>query len=204
MTALIIIAAILALLLIILLIPLKLRLSFSEAFDHKVSYAGIKLLPKKGKPEEQKNEIQPEQTEQKQENLIKKLYRENDFSTFLKIVLDFLKTVFAKLKYILKHIKIRKLCLNVIIASDDAATTGINYGIVCSVLYTFLEILESAMNVELKKIDVNADFEAKKTSFSFSTVIMISPLYLIIAAAVIIKKYIQITNIEGSVSNERK
>ena len=204
MTALIIIGTIVLILLILLFLPLSLKLSFTEEFDYKLSYAGIKLHPEKKKANKELKTDTQLKNEEKPDNFIKSLYKDNSFPDFLKIVLEFVKTLFSQLKYLLKHIKIRKLSANIVVAAEDAAVCGINYGVVCSVLYTFLEFLESNVNLKFKKVDISADFEAKKPSFTFSAVIKISPLFLIVAAAVIAKKYIEITNIKGSALNERK
>ena len=200
MIALIIIGVFLLALFILLFLPLSLKISLSEEFNYKLTYFGIKIYPKKSR----QTPALDTSSEKEKNNLVKKLYKENSFPEFLKILIDALKTLLLELKYILKHIKIRKIEAQVTVAADDAAVCGINYGVVCSLLYTFLEFLESTINVAFKKVDVNADFQAKKPSFTFSAIIKISPLFLIIAAVAIAKKYIQLNNKEGSALNERK
>ncbi len=198
-----IVAAVFLLILTVLLIPLKLELSFIEDFEFRLKYAGFKILPRQNKTSELI--IQKTDGQQKQQgNFIKKLFDENDFPTFCKIILLFLKTVFIELKYILKHLKIRKLCTDITVASADAATTALHYGIVSTVFYNFLKFIDSITSLKPEKININSDFEKTKSSFSFSAEIRISPLFLLISEIVIINKYIQFTNREGSALNERK
>lgn len=204
MTALIIIGGIVFVLLILLLLPFNLKLSFSEKFDYQLTYAGIKIFPKKENTNKEFKTDSQLENDNKSDNFIKNLYEENSFPDFLKIVLEIVKILFSQLKYLLKHIKIRRLSANIVVAAEDAAVCGISYGIVCSVFYTFLEFLENNINVKFKKVDISADFEAKKPSFTFSMVIKISPLFSLVAAAAIARKYIEITNKKGSALNERK
>ncbi len=201
MTVIYIIIAIFLLVLTALLIPLKLELSYTEEFELKLKYAGFKISPKaKVDNEAHKTETKPKD----KENFIKKLFNENDFPVFWKKIVDFLNTIFTQLKFILRHLKINKLCTDITVASTDAATTAINYGLVCTAFYNLLKFIESIAKLKLKRINVNSDFEKTKSSFSFSAEILISPLFLLISAVVIFKKYTEFTNREGSALNERK
>lgn len=183
------------------LIPLKLQFSFIDDFDFKLKYAGIKLLPRQ-KDHPKSNTITTNNGENKQPNFFKRLYDENDFPNFCKIILSFLKNLFKELKYILKHIKVRKLFTDIVVASPDAAKTAIHYGIICTTFYNLLKYLDSITNIKIKKIDISSDFEKTKSSFNFSAEIKISPLFILISAIVIMKNYIQFTNREGSALDE--
>ncbi len=202
MIVLYILLAVFLLLLALLLLPLELKVEYLDEFNFKLTYIGITLINSK-KQQASKEQKSGENTK-KEENFFVRLFNEKPFPDFLKIIISLLKKVVSTLRYILKHIKIRKLSAKIIVASGDAATTGIYYGVVCATLYTFLEFLESNIDISFKKVDVNADFENNKSSVQFSSVIKISPLFLIIAAAVFSKYYLEITKKEGSASNERK
>ncbi len=203
MIVILIISAIILLILTALLIPLKLELQLTEKFEFKVKYAGFKILPKTKERTELKSQ-KIESEEKSKDNFIKKLFDDNDFPAFCRIIIDFLKTIFLQLKFILKHLSIKKLCVDITVASSDAATTAINYGLVCTAFYNLLKFVETLTNLKLKEINVNSDFEKTKSSFSFSAEISISPLYLLISAIVILKKYSKFTNREESALNERK
>ncbi len=199
----IIIASVLILILIALLIPLKLELLFSDDFKFKLKYAGIKILPKQKRKLDKKSDKADTQEKEK-DNFVKKLFDENDFPTFIKIMLDFLKTVFSQLKFIVRHIKVKKLSVDIIVASTDAAVTAISYGVVCTAFYNALKFAETLTKIKIKKINISSDFEKAKSSLGFGAEISISPLFLLISAVVVMKKYIEFTNREGSVNNERK
>ena len=204
MTVLYIILAVLILLITLLLLPLKLKLSLSEEFDFKLRYIGITLIDSKKKTEKSSEAESSGNKGKKEDNFFVRLFYEKPFPEFFKTVIGLIKKVLTALRYILKHVKIRKLRANIVVASSDAATTGIYYGIVCATLYTFLEFLESNMDIAFKKVDVNADFEGDKPSIKADAVIKISPLFIIITAVVFAKYYFEITKKEGSASNERK
>lgn len=199
MVVLYVVLAVFALLVALLLLPLKLKIEYNSELNFKLTYCGFNLLKSKTLSQSAANEGG---TKTEKEGYFAKLFREKTFPEFVKFIVQLLKNALSTLKYILKYIKIRKFKLSLTVASNDAATTGIYYGVVCATVYAFLEFLESNINLSFKKVDVSADFEATKPSFEFSTLIKIAPIFLIIAAITFSKKYIELTKNEGSVSNE--
>lgn len=201
MAALIIIAIIILIIAVLLFVPLKLKIALTEEFDFDLSYFGFKinLKPKEQtakSPEKSQNDLSSPNNAAKKDNFLKQLYREKEFSEFCSIIFDFLKTVLLKLKYVLKHTKVNQFDCNIKVASNDAAKTGIQYGIICTILYNFLEFLENIVALKIKNIKVNADFEDKKPEIKLLAEINIQPFYLIIAAIIVLKKYV---NIKGEV-----
>lgn len=197
MTVIYIIIAVVLLVLTALFVPLKLELQFSEKFEFKLKYACFKVLRKsqvKTGEKRQKSGTKPED----KETFIKKLFNENDFSVFCNKMFDFFKTIISQLKFILRHLAIKKFCTDITVASGDAATTAINYGLVCTAFYNLLKFIESITKLQLKEINIYSDFEKTKSSFSFSAEILISPMFLLISAVVIIKKYTEFIKREGS------
>lgn len=180
--------------------PLKLKVAFNNNFEYTLKYFGINLLkPKKPQKNTQAN---ISQNSAPKKGFIKELYETNSFSNFCKIMLDIVKTLFAELKFVLKHTKVNSLKGNILVATPDAATTGIEYGLVCTAVYGFLKFLEETVILKVKKININADFDKANSTFDFSATIKIQPFFLIIAAFIIIKKIILIK--KEVLNNERK
>ena len=94
-----------------------------------------------------------------------------------------------RLKRQFKHIAVRRLCLDIKVASEDAATTAIEYGAVCSAVYPALSFIDSIANVKMKSINVAADFNSDKPDFGFSVIIRARILFLIIMAFGVFSEY---------------
>ena len=188
-----VILGIFAVILALLFIPLNLFISFDEDFNAKITYFGFKINTNKSS----KKSVSSKNTEEKQDNIFKRLYKENNLKEFINILISLLKTVFNQLKFILKHIKIYNLDLKIWVATEDAAKTAIEYGVVSTAVYNFLQFVSSITKLKLKKVDIYSDFESKKSKIKFS------PIFLIISAVVILKSLTNITNKKGSVTNER-
>ncbi len=192
-----IILGVLAIILALLFVPLKLFISFDEDLKANITYFGFKI--KTDKP--LKKSSSSEKNSNNQENILKKLYSENSFKEFLNIIFSFLKTVFNQLKFIIKHIRIYNFDLKIWVATEDAAKTAIEYGVVSTAVYNFLQFVSGIANLKLKKVDIYSDFESKKSKVIFSSSVKISPIFLIISAIIILKN---LSNLKGSVTNERK
>lgn len=200
MIAVYIIIFVLLVITLLLFMPLKLKVAFNNNFEYTLKYFGINLLKAK-KPQNNTPSNNTQSSAQKQ-NFIKELYETNSFSNFCKIMLDIIKTLLAELKFVLKHTKVNSLKGNILVATPDAAMTGIEYGVVCTAVYGFLKFLEETVILKVKKININADFDKTKSTFDFSATIKIQPFFLIIVAFIIVKKIILIK--KEVLNNERK
>ena len=182
MTALIIIAAIIILITALLFLPVSLFLSFNGDFSVKIKLGGICVFnsdntkPEDGKPE--KN-TKPEAEKQ---NLFTALKAKLGFTGAIKEILYTVKSALVKIKKQLKKITVKRLTVDISIASDNAAKTAVEYGAVCAAVYPLLSFLESTADIGIKQINVSSDFNSQKPHFSFSAVVRLRIIYLIIAA----------------------
>ena len=104
-------------------------------------------------------------------------------------MIAFVKTLLLRLKNQLRHIAVRRLCIDVKIASPDAAQTAIEYGAVCGAVYPVLSLINSTANVKFKQINVSADFNSDKPDFSFSVIIRVKIIFLIAMAFTALSEY---------------
>ena len=196
MIALWIILGILALLLLILILPIKVFIKFKDGLYLKFKILNIKIY--EIKPENNKNDSQGDtisdktakkDTEKDTKNLFEKLKEKHGFLNSVKVLLRFVKDCLTHIKTLLRHIKIKKIILNISVASNDAATTAIEYGGTCAAAYPVLAFLDSFGQVKYKSININSDFNSNKPSFDFSAIIGLKIIFLIIAAFEIYKEY---------------
>jgi len=210
--ALIIIGVILALILIVLLLPINVFLKFNEDFFVELSLAKIKLFQTKtqeSKPK-QSTGASAKQSEKENENLVFKqgkqlfsfLKEKYGFSGAVKTVLNFGKDVLTHIKKLLRHIKIKRVTLDITVASANAAETAIDYGKICSAAYPVLAILNSCAKIGFKQINIKSDFNGNASQFKFSANISLQIIFLLIAAYRVYSEYKKFVSKENF--NERK
>ena len=192
MIPLIIVLSVLALIALLLFIPISVHIKYDGEFFVKLKIAGIKAIS--AEPKEDIKEPSPDTESDKKvkkqtENAFNKLKKKYGFSGAVREVFAFVRAVLERLKRQFKHIAIRRLCLDIKVASENAATTAIEYGAVCSAVYPVLTFIDGIANVKMKSINVAADFNSDKPDFGFSVIIRARILFLIVMAFGVFAEY---------------
>ena len=192
MIPLIIILAVLAFIVLLLFIPISVHIKYDGDFFVKLKIAGVKayeLEPKedikKASPETESDKKAKRQTEK----AFDKLKKKHGFAGAIREIFAFVKAVLERLKGSFRHIAIRKLCLDIKVASGDAATTAIEYGAVCSAVYPVLTFIDGIANIKMKSINVSSDFNSADSFFGFSVVARVRIVYLIIMGIGVFSEY---------------
>ena len=192
MIPLIIILSVLAFIVLLLFIPISVHIKYDGDFFVKLKIAGIKAYEvepdadtEKPKPDTESDKKAKKQTEKAFDKLKKKY----GFAGAVKEIFVFIKSVLERLKGSFRHIAIRKLCLDIKVASGEAAATAIDYGAVCAAVYPVLTFIDSIANVKMKSINVTADFNSDNSDFDFSLVVRIRVVYLIVMAFGVFSEY---------------
>lgn len=192
MVPLIIILSVLALLVLILFLPVGVHIKFDGEFFAKIKILGIKIYkiePQNDIEREKSDTESDKQAEESGEKLFKKLKDRLGFSGTVKEVFELIKSILEGLKKHLRHIAIRSVNLNIKVASDDAALTAIEYGVVCSTVYPVLSVLGNVGNIKYKKINIYSDFNSNEAVFDFSVIIRLQIIFLLITAFSVFKEY---------------
>ena len=189
---LIIVLSVLAFIVLLLLIPISVHIEYDGDFFVKLKIAGIKAF--EAEPKEEIKEPSPDTESDKKakkqtEKAFDKLKKKHGFAGAVKEIFVFLKAVLERLKRSFKHIAVRRLCLDIKVASGDAAATAIEYGAVCAAVYPVLTFIDGIANVKMKSINVTADFNSDKSDFRFSVIIRAKILFLIIMAFGVFSEY---------------
>ncbi len=192
MIPLIIVLSVLAFIVLLLLIPISVHIEYDGDFFVKLKIAGIKAF--EAEPKEEIKEPSPDTESDKKakkqtEKAFDKLKKKHGFAGAVKEIFVFLKAVLERLKGSFKHIAVRRLCLDIKVASGEAAATAIEYGAVCSAVYPVLAFIDSIASVKMKSINVTADFNSDKSDFRFSVIIRARILFLIIMAFGVFSEY---------------
>ena len=158
MIALYIILGILLLIFLILLIRVEVLMKYTDSITLivKVLFVKITLLspdkkpkekkpkeekPKEKKPEPKKKE-EPKEKKEKQ-SYLSKLKDKKGVTGILSLFSSLAKIAVGALKGIFSHIVFKKLDVGITLSGEDASSTAVNYGRVCSVFYPAVNVITS-------------------------------------------------------------
>lgn len=192
MIPLIIVLSVMALIALLLFIPISVHIKYDGDFFIKLKIAGIKAFG--AEPKEDIKEPSPDTESDKKakkqtENAFNKLKKKYGFVGAVREVFAFVRALLERLKRQSRHIAIRRLFLDIKVASENAATTAVEYGAVCAAVYPVLTFIDSIANVKMKSINVAADFNSDKSDFGFSVIIRARILFLIVMAFGVFAEY---------------
>ena len=192
MIPLIIILSVAAFIVLLLFIPISVHIKYDGDFFVKLKIAGIKAY--EVEPKEDIKETKPDTENDKKakkqtEKAFDKLKKKHGFAGAVREIFILIKAVLQRLKGSLKHIAVRRLCLDIRVASGDAATTAIEYGAVCAAVYPVLTLIDGIANVKMKNINVFSDFNSGGSHFGFSVVVRVRIIYLIVIAFGVFSEY---------------
>lgn len=185
----------------ILFLPVDAIIKFKEDLFFCIRFSGLSIYELKETDEEkQKTADTKKQTgngnsrkENKALSLFKELKSKYGFSGAVKLILSFLRDLLPHIKGLLKHIKFKRIALNITVAEGDAAKTAIEYGSICAVAYPLLAGIESVANVSYKAINISSNFESGETNFDFGGFIRTRIFYLLVALIKVYSEYKKFT-----------
>lgn len=163
----------------------KIVLDIAERVFFEISFLGVKLFSyDSAKPQiktEKPKSVKPKKPEEKGKltKLLKEYAKGKHKKELVEELLELLKVFCVKFKMLLSHVRFKKVHLDLTVATPDAADTAILYGRLCSVIYSLVALLESAVNFTPKKISVKTDFTSEDLKLVLSGVIKVRVLYVL-------------------------
>lgn len=213
MTALFIVLGIVLIIFLLTILPVTVDIDYSSEFFYRIKYAGIVLFDnrkrfkikakKRKKKKEKPKKEEPDLKGEKKENFFKTLCNEKGFFEAVKYCARFLGIILKKFMWLIKRFKFKKFKLEIIVASDDAANTALEYGGVCSAVYPIVSLLESNINLSLKSINISADFNKIKPEIKTSASVTTRLIFWIVALVAVFNEYLKLKRKESE-NNERK
>lgn len=174
-----ILLTVLAFVTLLMLSSVKLSLDIEEKALFSVSILGIVLfsfdssdkkdLPKKTGSAHQKSS--PAKKDNKLISLLKEYASSKNKGELIGEIFELLKQICVRFKALLKHVRFKKIDLDLTVASSEAAETAILYGKLCSVLYPVITLLDTAIDFDPKRIAVRCDFTADSITLRLQGVI---------------------------------
>ena len=208
--ALIVLGAIIAILLVLLFLPLSIDLTFAKELRFKIKYFGIIIFDsennvklKKAKRAKSGVEEKSEGKKSKKENFLKKTYTQKGLLGTITYFSKILMLLLKKLWWVVKKFKFRRFYLNLSVATNDAASTAINYGKICSAVYPIISFLETNADFKAKEINISADFDKSDSEFKISTSVTTRLFFWLVAAISALFEFLKIQRKESE-KYERK
>lgn len=180
--ALIAIAAVLLLLAALLFLPLRLILTAKESvrLDARIGFWRVPLYPQKKKKRKRKKKIYTDKKKVTGIARIDKKIEQLSLRDELRLVRALLQTVVRRRK---KWLRLHAARLHVRVATGDAATTAVLYGVVCQSLSYLLALLDGIARVKAREPEVSviADFEGERPSLDVKIVLALRVIDVLLA-----------------------
>lgn len=144
----------------------------------------FQLYPKKQKKKKPKKN---KSVKDVQKADVKKKNNNKSISHYVDKYGDLLKAVLKSVGNLLKHLKINRLEVSVVVGDEDAAKVAVEYGAVCAVLYPVLGLLDSAIDIKQSEISINPDYNSKTSKGRFYADVRIRAFHVLAATLNFIK-----------------
>ena len=171
----------LLLVLLLLFSSLSFIFEYNEKFTFKLRFLFVSL-----KGEKILNIIESGNSKSDNREEIKKIQKKkkktlSDTVDLVIFILELIKGIFGEF---LRYAKIKLCYIDVKIASDDAASTALLYGVASTAIYSALEFFDTfvLLSKNYKKVSVYPDFTSTDSKAKLKIVIKLKPIHLILAA----------------------
>lgn len=100
--------------------------------------------------------------------LLSKLGLSGDISETIEFVKQLILSASKPIKRLISHIRVSNFYLFITASGEDAAQAAMNYGKINWLVHTALAVLYNTVKLNVKKIDITADFTSGKTEYELS------------------------------------
>ena len=200
MIAWIVILSVFFLLFVLLFLPVTADLYYVKEFSYRIKYAGFVLLDsekkvdiKKVKRKQKKSDnMSAQKSSGKEDNFFKKTYKQKGLLGSIRYFSEILMLLLKKLWFVVKRLKFTRFKLHITVATDNAASTAIEYGGICSAVYPILASLQTNADFKSKEINVSADFDKTESIVIASISVTTRLIYFLIVAVSAIFEFLKL------------
>lgn len=100
--------------------------------------------------------------------LLSKLGLSGDISETIEFIKQLISSASKPVKRLIGHIRVSNFYLFITASGEDAAQAAMNYGKINWLVHTALAVLYNTVKLNVKKIDITADFTSGKTEYELS------------------------------------
>lgn len=102
------------------------------------------------------------------DGLLSKLGLSGDIGETIEFVKQLISSASKPVKRLIGHIRVSNFYLFITASGEDAAQAAMNYGKINWLVHTALAVLYNTVKLNVKKIDITADFTSGKTEYELS------------------------------------
>ena len=200
MIAWIVILSVVFLLFVLLFLPVTADLSYVKEFSYRIKYAGFVLLDsekkvdiKKVKRKQKKSDdTSAQKSSGKEDNFFKKTYKQKGLLGSIRYFSEILMLLLKKLWFVVKRLKFTRFKLHITVATDNAASTAIEYGRICSAVYPILAFLQTNADFKSKEVNVSTNFGKTESIVTASISVTTRLIYFLIVAVSAIFEFLNL------------
>lgn len=158
-------AGIVLVLALLLASPVTVKVLYEDEWAVTVRYLFLRFRvfpPKEQSSEKKKKDAEKESEKDEKKQGIREILKGKDPGTVLNLLVEASKLAVSVLKRFCSHVTIREFDLLLVIASEDAAETAVQYANVCAVGYPAAGILMQACRCRRFGISIVPEFQESK------------------------------------------
>lgn len=193
MTALWIILGIIAVICLLLVTPVKAEVVLQDKITATIKYLFFKHKINNVNPGLDDEPETPKGAEPDKLDYIRELVDKKGLAGAINELCDILKLILLRIKLLIPHIIVSKFNLKILVGSDDAAITALEYGAVCAIAYPTLGYLESLVKFKKQKIDISCNYNNENSVLEMNAILKIRLIFLFKAFNSFVLSYIKKT-----------
>ena len=166
---------------VLLACPLKVQAEFEEGFSLQIVFLFFRcrVLPRPEKKKEKKRSKKEEERKKGKIQDIITLMKKKGLSGFLEILKKIARIASGTAGRVLSRARVDTFDLDIAVCGSDAAHTAVNFGAVCSAVYSAAGVLSGRMRFRNRSINIAPDYNGEKSRVRFRLRARIRLLFLV-------------------------
>ena len=136
--------------------------------DNENPVQNTESTPNKAKESKKTHKVGKKADNNGNNGLLSKLGLSGDISETIEFVKQLVESASKPIKRLISHIRVSNFYLFITASGEDAAQAAMNYGKINWLVHTALAVLYNTVKLNVKKIDITADFTSGKTEYELS------------------------------------
>lgn len=136
--------------------------------DNENPMQNTESTPNKAKESKKTHKVEKKADNNGNNGLLSKLGLSGDIGETIEFVKQLISSASKPVKRLIGHIRVSNFYLFITASGEDAAQAAMNYGKINWLVHTALAVLYNTVKLNVKKIDITADFTSGKTEYELS------------------------------------
>ena len=136
--------------------------------DNEKPVQNTESTPNKAKESKKTHKVGKKADNNGNDGLLSKLGLSGDIGETIEFVKQLILSASKPVKRLIGHIRVSNFYLFITASGEDAAQAAMNYGKINWLVHTALAVLYNTVKLNVKKIDITADFTSGKTKYELS------------------------------------